>query len=143
MPDHPVRAQLLKQIEAFRLAGFTGITIDPYVIEHGRPFTGIKRPKGYRQRAEKWCFHNAAMLALEGRGTYVEGYAIPLGDKFLCHHAWITTGDGCAVDVTWHNPEQAAYFGVPIPSTVLAKRFLAKLLFHDLLSPLQRIVFGK
>jgi hypothetical protein len=152
MPDHPVFAQLLKQIEELRrfaatapsegpFAGYTGVTIEPYVIEHGQPFTGIKRPKGYRRRAEKQCFHNAAMLAIEGRGTYVEGYAVlHTGDKFLFQHAWITTDDGHAFDVTWTAPEQAAYFGVPIPTTVLAELLCER---NELLSPLQQIVFGK
>jgi hypothetical protein len=151
MPDHhhPVFAQLLAQVEGLRhlaatapsegrFAGYTGVTIEPYVIEHGRPFTGIKRPKGYRRRAEKQCFHNAAMLAIEGKGTYVEGYAVSPTSGILIHHAWVTADDARAIDVTWTDPEQAAYFGVPIPNIVLAK-----LLFHDLLSPLQRIVFEK
>jgi hypothetical protein len=119
-------------------AGYTGITIEPYVIKHGRPFAGIKRPKGYRRRAEKRCFHNAAMLTIEGRSTYVEGYAVSRTSIILIHHAWITVDDVHTIDVTWTNPEQAAYFGVSIPSTVLAK-----LLWDDLLSPLQRVVFGK
>ncbi len=86
-PSHPVVVQLRKRIEGLQrlaatapfegpFAGYTGVTIEPYVIEHGRPFTGVRRPKGYRQRAAKQCFRNAAMLAVDGRGTYVEGYAV-------------------------------------------------------------------
>jgi hypothetical protein len=85
--QHPVLARLREQVEGLRrlaaaapsvgpFAGYTGITIEPYVIEHGRPFVGIKRPRRYGRRAAKQCFHNAAMLAIAGRGTYVEGYAM-------------------------------------------------------------------
>jgi hypothetical protein len=150
MPDHPV-AQLLKQVEQLRrfaattpsegpFANYTGITIQPHVIEHGRPFAGIKRPKGYRRRAAKQCFQNAALLAIEGRGTYVEGYAAPLAGNLIIEHAWVTVDNIHAVDVTWVNPERAAYFGVPIPSTVLLKLLCER---SDVLSPLKQIVFGK
>jgi hypothetical protein len=150
MPDHPVFVQLLELIEESRrgaaaapsvgpFAGYKGTTIQPYVIEHGRPFTGIKLPKGYRRRAEKQCFFNAGMLAMESRGTYVEGYAIRRAN-ILIHHAWITVDNVHAIDVTWTHPEQSGYFGVPIPSTVLAK-IMCK--WDELLSPLERIVFGK
>jgi hypothetical protein len=56
MSDHHVVVRLASGSNScvrcpFRLRvhslAIPGITIEPYVIEHGRPFTGIKRPKGY------------------------------------------------------------------------------------------------
>ena len=45
------------------------------VLEYGRPFVGIARPKGYRRRwMVKQCFRNAGILADTGRGTYCEGF---------------------------------------------------------------------
>jgi hypothetical protein len=152
MPDHPVLELLKQRIEMLeRLAaaapsegpwaGYTGITIELYVIQHGRSFIGIKRPKGYRRRTAKQCFHNAAMLAIEGRGTYVQGYAArEHGVQLPIEHAWITVDNVHAIDVTWPDSEQAAYFGVPIPTTVLGKLLCGR---NGLLSPLKRIVFGK
>jgi hypothetical protein len=137
----------IKELERFTApsegpwAGYTGITLERYVIQHGRPFVGIERPKGFRRRAAKQCFHSATMLAIDGRGTYVEGYAAPYHGKLLIEHAWIMVDAVHAIDVTWIDPERAAYFGVPIPSAVLAKLLLKGTKLP--LSPLQRIVFEK
>jgi hypothetical protein len=149
MPNHPV-LELLKerveQLERFAattpsagpFAGYTGTGIESYVIEHGRPFVAIKRPKGYRPRAKRQCFHNAMMLAIEGRGTYVEGYAASYCGNFITEHAWVTLDNIHAIDVTWPDPEQAAYFGVPIPDKkVVAKLFLRGRELPVWLSPLR------
>jgi hypothetical protein len=56
-------------------------------------------------------------------------------------HAWITTDGVHAIDPTWTEPEGAAYFGVPIADAALLARLVLE--GNGLLSPLQRIVFGK
>jgi len=58
------------------------------LIERGKVFTPIKRPKGYRKRRDRECFYNSAMLAIDGRGTYVEGLACSsLFPGMTTHHA--------------------------------------------------------
>jgi hypothetical protein len=44
---------------------------------------------------------NALSLAVNDRGHYVEGFALPPGSDQPTHHAWITLDDVHAIDVTW------------------------------------------
>ena len=46
------------------------------VLKFGRPFKGIKRPKGIRLGRKKLCFSNAMNLVDQDGPTYVEGYAL-------------------------------------------------------------------
>ena len=71
------------------------------VLEHGRPYVGISRPKGYRKLKDKKCFYNAGKLALANRGTYVEGFTGFGSALFPIHHAWLTLDGEHAIDVTW------------------------------------------
>lgn len=91
------------------------------VAEHGHKFIGIERPKGHgHQMALKMCFRNAARLAMDGRGTYVEGYAlVPGGLPF--DHAWITLDGLHAVDQTLTNASAYDYFGIEIATPDLRK----------------------
>jgi hypothetical protein len=92
------------------------------VLRHGRSFTGIARPKGYRLRAIKNCFANAGDLACADRGTYVEGFAIAPSVGPPVHHAWITLDGINAVEVTWRAPaSECQYFGIPFPAGVLRR----------------------
>lgn len=47
-----------------------------HLCANGKLFTGIKRPKGFRQMRRKDCFRNSQSLAIDGRATYVEGLCI-------------------------------------------------------------------
>ena len=87
------------------------------VIDHGRPYLGIARPKGYRKRSYRKCFYNAGRLALDNRGTYVEGYAATIGPPFgiFIHHAWVTLDSEHAIDVTWDNAAGCGYVGIAFP----------------------------
>ena len=90
------------------------------VIDYGRPYVGINRPKGYRKRKAKQCFWNAARLAINDCGTYVEGYAsLPIGGPAL-HHAWVTLDGVHAVDVTWDAPADCHYVGIAFPKKIVA-----------------------
>src|SRR4051794_14898084 len=68
------------------------------VVKHGTYFTGISRPKGFRQMRRQACFGNAMRLVLEERATYVEGFIMT--DLGLTHHAWVTLDGAHAIDVT-------------------------------------------
>jgi hypothetical protein len=97
------------------------------LIERGKFFEPIKRPKGYRKRADKACFTNAALLACDGRGTYVEGLACSSSSPGLAvHHAWITLDGVHAIETTWQEPG-ASYFGVAFDDV--------KTVAHTLLHP--------
>jgi len=90
------------------------------VLCHGKPFTGIARPKGYRLRAEKQCYLNAGDLALQERGIYVEGFADSSEGRTPVPHAWLTLDGKNAVDVTWcKQATECHYFGIPFPNDVL------------------------
>jgi hypothetical protein len=89
------------------------------VVDHGRPYVGMSRPKGYRKQAAKRCFWNAAKLALDNRGTYVEGYASFHGTSI--HHAWVTLDDEHAIDVTWDNPADCHYVGIAFPKEIVSR----------------------
>jgi hypothetical protein len=93
------------------------------VLEHGRVFTGIERPKGYRQWAMKQCFRNAATLALRDKGCYVEGFAISSSGSIYIHHAWITLDGVHSVDVTWRDAPSCHYFGIEFNKRFLASWF--------------------
>jgi hypothetical protein len=87
------------------------------VADHGRPYIGIDRPKGFRQRALKQCYANAGRLAMAGRGIYVEGFAtISQGD--ITPHAWITLDGLHAIDPTWSMAPSHFYYGIQFPTGI-------------------------
>ena len=112
--SHPVMARLRHQIE--RSHG--PVDVERAVVKHGRPFIGIERPEGYRQGKPRACFGNAATLALQDRGTYVEGFALSQGH--LVHHAWIALDDVHAIDTTWPNAPDCHYLGVPFSTRTVS-----------------------
>jgi hypothetical protein len=94
------------------------------VLEYGRPFVGIARPKGYRQWARKQCFRNAGALANRGQCTYCEGFVLTPPRYSVCiHHAWITLDGKSAVDVTLPNAPECWYFGIPFSEPVFRHLF--------------------
>jgi hypothetical protein len=59
------------------------------------------------------ALRNALILASEELGDYCEGFAASLqpgGTPFF--HAWVSRGDGAAIDVTLRNPEEYVYLGI-------------------------------
>lgn len=115
---HPVLAWLQRTIE--RSPGDVGR--EKAVVKHGRPFVGIDRPKGYRQQRKRQnCFFNAALSAMDERGTYVEGFVLPPGQRGCpVHHAWITLGGVHAIDQTLANGAMCQYFGIPFTTKTVA-----------------------
>lgn len=101
-------------------------TIEAFVLEHGRQWQAAKRPAGQRKRRSQMCFMNATHLMHEDDSlTYVEGYAARF---FPTLHAWCVTPDGVVVDLTWPDPQNSYYFGVPfkrsfVNATNLRRRY--------------------
>jgi len=82
------------------------------LVANGSLFTGIRRPKGFRQMMRKNCFRNAQILAIEGRATYVEGICVARSVPWIGFaHAWLTLDGEHAIDVTL-DAESHAYFGI-------------------------------
>jgi hypothetical protein len=100
--------------------------IKALIGDGGREFIPASRPKGYRKGRDKQCFDNAGDLALDGRGKYVEGFAVDaeLG-RFAVHHAWITLDGIHAIETTWRKPG-LFYFGIEYDARAVAARVLAK-----------------
>ncbi len=117
--EHPVVRALSGELSVRRL-GTAGELGERAVLELGRPFTGVVRPKGYRRGTPGQCFRKAWRLAYDRRGTYVEGFALTKSG-LLDHHAWITLDGFNALDVTWPDPRGSFYFGIPFSLTVLGK----------------------
>jgi hypothetical protein len=53
-----------------------GIDSEHLVLEYGRPFVGIARPKGYRQWAQKNAFATLKALLKEVKGTTARGSSL-------------------------------------------------------------------
>jgi hypothetical protein len=107
----PLRATLKRRIDFSRERDIGNTTVEQAVLKYGRPFIGMGRPKGYRQRAAKNCYLNSFYLADADRGVYVEGYALLPGHLF--QHAWITIDGTHAVDVTLQDISDCQFFGIP------------------------------
>jgi hypothetical protein len=114
IPDNPTPGpveQYLRFVAMSRQMSSQGPTIESFVLEHGREWQAAKRPAGLRKRRNQMCFMNATHLMQEDESlTYVEGYAARF---FPTIHAWCVTPDGIVVDLTWPDPQNSHYFGVP------------------------------
>jgi hypothetical protein len=97
------------------------------VIECGRPFTRIVKPKGFRWRKEKQCFYNS-LTTVFNKGVdmpdlrYVEGYV--LTEFGPLHHAWVTPDVVHAIDLTLRE-EPFAYYGVIVPTKQACKLMMS------------------
>jgi hypothetical protein len=139
--EHPVKQYLLSHVtDAKRREGNT--RVEEAVLNHGRPFKGIKRPKGFLLGKKGRCFANAGYLAYNLLGLYVEGFASPPGQPPV-HHAWVTLDGVHAIDVTFRKPAtDCLYFGIPIPLNVLQKwieRPNGYLTMFDGIKPIEQI----
>jgi hypothetical protein len=91
-----------------------------HLCANGKLFTGIKRPKGFRQMRRKDCFRNSQSLAIRRRARYVEGLCVGCsGHSFA--HGWLTLDGEHAIDVTLPDAESYVYFGVALDTVALAK----------------------
>jgi hypothetical protein len=113
-----------------------GVDTERLVPEYGRPFTGIPRPKGYRQWAQAQCFRNALSLAERGQGHYCEGFVITPdgGSAFL--HGWITRDGTHAIDVTLGDGPKHKYFGISFGEPTLRRLVLKRMVETGYFLPL-------
>jgi hypothetical protein len=98
--------------------------------ENGRVFIGAKLPKGYRRRRAKECFANAQALAVQKRGTYVEGVCVTPKTPIPIHHGWITLDGVHAIDPTFADSEHCLYFGITFDTVELAKAIAKEGAYH-------------
>jgi hypothetical protein len=111
VPDlrNPVEIMLIEVMSAFGYSESLKL-----LLEYGREFVGIPRPKGFRrQMARKKCFRNAGILMGRKMGTYCEGFVLNPPFRFPIHHAWITVDGKTAIDVTLPCASECFYFGIP------------------------------
>lgn len=94
-----------------------------FILAHGRSFTfDLTSFQGTRGTAHK-CYMNAGKAALDGLGTYVEGY-VSVGGVPIAH-AWLTDAAGQVHDLTLSKPGSVReYFGVPFRVDFLQRRVL-------------------
>ena len=112
-----IRSELNKEIAHGERRNLD-IRFQKVLIALGKPFIGVAHPKGYRKRMIGRCFQNALELSWKGQGSYVEGYACSPGLP-PTHHAWVTTNGTDAIDVTWTDPTQCTYLGIPFSADLI------------------------
>ena len=124
-----------------RMAG-ADVTMESFVMQHGRPWIAQKRPKGMRRRAPRQCFANSQEYLLVRLATtglapfkYVEGFAYHSrpGFSLSIHHGWLVDEEGQVIDLTWEHPEDSVYVGVPFHTKYVRDRMLATKQWHTLL----------
>ena len=109
-----------QEIDAWAALGHPAL-LQRFVLRNGKAYAW--RPRIGPKLPAKLCFQNAALLALKGMGTYVEGLALRPGMGIIIHHAWLDV-DGEAMDPTWEAAEDNQYFGVGIPTPMLQEELL-------------------
>ncbi len=68
------------------------------------------------------CFANAFWLAMDDPSLiYCEGFALDEDAYNITHHAWVTDGQGHAIDTTWSRIG-VAYAGIPFDLQWLNRR---------------------
>ena len=104
-----------------------------FILEYGRWYEPSVVPTGFATGTRKQCFRNAADLAQpDGSLVYCEGYALFKAGMFPVPHAWVTDGQGRAIDNTWPTPG-VAYAGVPFTWSFVTMMALKNNAFGSLL----------
>jgi len=93
-----------------------------FVLEHGRYYVAVERPKGFRRQLRpKQCFANATRTSQQKiEASYVEGFALKTG-RSPFQHAWVTLDGLHAIDQTLQRPERFLYFGIPFTAEIVSK----------------------
>ena len=108
-------------------------TSQQFVLEHGFWYAPVPLPEQLGIGTPEQCHTNAVNLALDDESLiYCEGYALFRETSLPVVHAWVTDGNGNAIDNTWPQPG-VAYAGVPFKSsfvnmTALKNRAIVSLL---------------
>ena len=91
-------------------------TFQQFVLEYGWWYEPAGLPEGVVPATPRQCHKNATDLALADNSLiYCEGYALFRSGSLPTLHAWVTDGQGRAIDNTWPRPG-VAYAGVPFKS---------------------------
>jgi hypothetical protein len=127
--DHD-KIKILAEYRAKKLAALD------HLSANGRLFTGIKRPKGFRQMTRKQCFGNSQIIATATdwrqrgwpyRPMYVEGLCIGISCCVgAIHHGWLTLDGIHAIDVTLPDAEDHLYFGIMFDDARTLSRAILK-----------------
>lgn len=95
---------------------------DALILHNGKEFKKVDSESFHHRDhgPQKQCFMNAGKAALNGEGTYVEGYITLNGVPI--QHAWIINDNEKVKDLTLKNKAGVGtYFGIPFKTTFLAK----------------------
>ena len=125
---NPMEAQVLRQLESRRRSisqqDTRKRTPSSFVLEYGWWYARCPKPDHIAQGAPNECFSNAFWLALDNPSLiYCEGFALDQAGMNITHHAWVTDGQGNAIDTTWQTTG-VAYAGVPFNLRWLNERGL-------------------
>lgn len=91
-------------------------TAQQFVLDHGWWYEPTEIPKGIATGTIQECHTNSVDLTLDDSSLiYCEGYALFKSGGVPTIHAWVTDGQGRAIDNTWPQPG-VAYAGVPFKS---------------------------
>jgi len=91
-------------------------TLQEFVLEYGWWYEPGALPGKISRGTPQECHKNATLLTVEDDSLiYCEGYALFRDASAPRLHAWVTDGEGRAIDNTW--PQSGvAYAGVPFQS---------------------------
>jgi len=101
-----------------------------FLLRNGKKFFSQPKPRRYKMRTPKYCFHNSRMLVKQSHGNlrYAEGYLASPDLPLLMHHAWAVDANDRVVDVTLQNYDDessrsgpAQYFGIVFPKEIWPK----------------------
>jgi hypothetical protein len=107
---------MLRQLRAKDGTNAKGIlkrTPSQFIHDYGWFYEPAPLPKTVEAGNADECYNNALVLTLNDSSLiYVEGFAVVRAEGFRIHHAWVTDGNGRAIDNTWEVPG-VVYVGVP------------------------------
>jgi hypothetical protein len=91
-------------------------TAQQFVVDYGWWYEPVDRPRTIALGTPQECHTNATDLALADDSLiYCEGFALFNSGSLPTLHAWVTDGQGRAIDNTWSRPG-VAYAGVAFKS---------------------------
>ena len=92
-------------------------TSQQFVLDYGWWYEPVQLPEQIAIGTPEQCHTNAVNLAINDDSLiYCEGYALFKDGSLPVIHAWVTDGNGNAIDNTWPQPG-VAYAGVPFKSS--------------------------
>lgn len=83
-------------------------TFQEFVIDYGWWYEPVELPREIALGTAQQCHKNGTDLALaDDSPVYCEGFALFNSGSLPTLHAWVTDGQGRAIDNTWSRPDQA------------------------------------